>query len=180
MAHEQAELAMDSMVAIVTRCSRDFRYVWVTSSYAAWVGRPPEDIAGRALPDVIGSQGYETIRPYIERVLSGRKVEHTTRLNLPGRGYRWIHAVYVPIYSRGVNVDGWISTVMDVTENDRIEQERGETEAEAQPLASERTLRRRAPEFARGVRARLRPLSHTRSISRSRPCSRTPRPVCSG
>jgi PAS domain S-box-containing protein len=112
----------DKMSAVVTRCSSDFRYVWVTRNYADWVGRPPEEIAGRVLADVIGSQGYETIRPYIERVLSGRRVEYTTRLNLQGRGYRWIHAVYEPIYSRGLDADGWISMVTDVTESKRVDQ----------------------------------------------------------
>jgi signal transduction histidine kinase len=61
--------------------------------------------------------------------------------------------VYVPIYSRGVDVDGWISTVMDVTENERIEQERSEIQLKVQALPSERVLRRRAPDVARGVRA---------------------------
>jgi PAS domain S-box-containing protein len=150
--HGQRESGADNMVAVVTRWSRDFQYVWVTQSYAAWVGRPPEEIAGRLLPDVIGSHGFDRIRPYITQVLSGRKVEHISRVNLLGRGYRWIREEYMPIYSHGADVDGWISTVIDVTESKRIELERNEKQIPARTFASAAPLRRRKAESLRGIR----------------------------
>jgi PAS domain S-box-containing protein len=104
------------MAAAVSRCSRDLRYVWVSRGYAAWMGRPMEEIAGRPIRNIIGAEGYEQIRPYIEQVLSGRRVEYTTQVNFLGPGKQWIHAVYVPTYSHGEEADGWIAVVTDITE----------------------------------------------------------------
>src|SRR5215472_10661090 len=42
---EQLQLNTDNMPAGVTRCSRDLRFVWVSRSYAAWLGRAPEESA---------------------------------------------------------------------------------------------------------------------------------------
>jgi two-component system cell cycle sensor histidine kinase/response regulator CckA len=116
---EQLQLVTNNMAAAVARCSRDFRFVWVSRSFAAWMGRPLREIAGRAIADVTGAQGYEEIRPYMERVLTGQKVEFTIRVNFIGPGERWIHSVYVPTYSHGEEVDGWIAVVTDITEEKR-------------------------------------------------------------
>jgi PAS domain S-box-containing protein len=112
---EQLQVVTDNMAAAVTRCSRDLRYEWVSRGYAAWLGRPPEEIAGRSIVDVIGMEGFETIRPYMEEALAGRKVEYTSQVNFIGPGKRWIHVVYVPTWARG-EVDGWIAVVTDLTD----------------------------------------------------------------
>src|SRR6476660_103388 len=45
----QLQLITDNMATGVTRYSRDLRYLWVSRSYAAWLGRTPEEIAGRSI-----------------------------------------------------------------------------------------------------------------------------------
>ncbi len=112
----QLETITGNMAAAVARCSRDFRFLWVSKSYAGWIGKPPEEIAGRPIRDVIGERGFEDIRPYMERALAGERVEYTTRVNFLGPGERWIHATYVPTCSQDGAVDGWIAVVADVTE----------------------------------------------------------------
>jgi len=114
-AQHQLVSITDNMAAAVTRCSRDFRYVWVSRGYAAWLRRPAEDIAGRAILDVVGTQGYQVIQPYMQRVLTGERVEYTAKVTFVGPGERWIHAVYVPTYSHD-QVDGWIAVVTDITD----------------------------------------------------------------
>ena len=116
---EQLQLVANNMAAAVARCSRDRRFIWVSRSFAAWMGRPLKEIAGRPILDVIGEQGYEEIRPYMERVLTGQKVEFDSRVNFIGPGERWIRAIYVPTYSEGEEVDGWIAVVTDTTEERR-------------------------------------------------------------
>src|SRR5262249_34466694 len=54
---EQLQLITNNMAAAVTRCSSDFRYVWVSNGYAAWIGRQPEEVAGRPIREVIGAEG---------------------------------------------------------------------------------------------------------------------------
>jgi two-component system NtrC family sensor kinase len=136
---EQLQLITDNMPAAVHRCSRDLRYVWVSPSYAAWLGRASEEIAGRAILDVVGHEFYEAIRPYIERVLSGQRVEYEIQIKYPGAGRRWIHAVYVPTKSWGHTVEGWVGVVADVTKRHEAEEElRRERERLAEARGMER------------------------------------------
>jgi two-component system, cell cycle sensor histidine kinase and response regulator CckA len=125
----QLRLITDNMAAGVTRCSRDLKYIWVSPIYAAWLGRRgPEEIAGRAIIDVVGPEYYETIRPYVERVLSGERVQYEARIPYPGVGPRWIQAVYVPTKGRDDRVDGWIGVVTDLTQRHEAEERLRESE----------------------------------------------------
>jgi len=120
-AKEQLQLVTDNMAAAVTRCSRDFRYVWVSRGYAKWMGSPAHRIMGKAIHEVVGEQGFQDIRPYIEQVLSGERVEYTSEVHFLGPGDRWIHAIYSPTYSQDHEVDGWIAVVTDITDQRRLE-----------------------------------------------------------
>jgi PAS domain S-box-containing protein len=120
---QQLQLITDNMAAAVSQCSRDLRYLWVSRSYAAWLGQPdPEAIAGRYMPDVLGREGFESIRPHIEKVLSGQKEEFETRVTYLGTGGRWIHGVYVPTRGQDNTVDGWIAVITDITERQEAEE----------------------------------------------------------
>src|SRR5579872_730326 len=89
MAKEQLQLLTDNLPAAVTRCSRDLRYVWVSRRYAEWQHKRVEQIVGKPILEIVGQAGFEDIRPYIERVLSGEKVEYTAEVHFLGAGNRW-------------------------------------------------------------------------------------------
>jgi PAS domain S-box-containing protein len=133
---QQLQLITDSLPVGVTRCSRNLRFVWVSRSYAAWLmGTEPEDVVGRTIVDVAGQEVYETIRPYIERVLSGERVEYETQVNYRVAGPRWVHAIYVPTKAEDQEVDGWISVVGDFTQRHEAEQRLRESEARFRIMA---------------------------------------------
>jgi PAS domain S-box-containing protein len=119
---EELRLITDNMAAVVSRCSRDLRYLWVSPSYAALLKEPgPDAIAGRSISDVLGEEGFESIWPHILKALSGSRVEFETRMTYPEAGRRWIHAVYVPTRDHNHAVDGWIAVITDVTERHEAE-----------------------------------------------------------
>jgi PAS domain S-box-containing protein len=111
----------DNMAAAVTRCSSDYRYVWVSPACAAWLGIPKEQIEGRRIADVIGPQAFEGIRPYVERVLSGERVDYTAPVYYRTLGERWVHAVYIPAISGKGVVEGWTAVITDVTDSKQYE-----------------------------------------------------------
>src|SRR5215469_2806891 len=118
---QQLQLVTDNMPAAVARYSRDRRYVWASKTYTAWLGRLPDELVGRLIPDVVGTGGYEVFRPHIEKVLSGQRDEFETRVDfLPG-GARWIHVVYVPTTGQDLKIDGWTAVLDDVTERHEAE-----------------------------------------------------------
>jgi PAS domain S-box-containing protein len=108
---ERLRTITDLMGAAVTLCSADLRYIWVSRAYGAWIGRPVEEMIGQPIVDTIGDAAFATIRPHIERVLAGERVEHETEVDLPKLGRRTVRASLVPTAER----DGWVAVIEDVT-----------------------------------------------------------------
>ena len=87
-AQEQLQLITDSMAAIVIRCSRDLRYLWISGGCASWLGQRAEDIIGKPIVDVIGARAFESVRPHMS-VRSRVKTSNTKwkfRIRNAGRG----------------------------------------------------------------------------------------------
>src|SRR6188472_4229616 len=81
---------------MLTRCSRDLRYVFVSRAYADMVGRDPADIEGKPIVEIMGAEGFATIRPHIERVLLGQPVEYESEVTFSNIGKRLLRVVYTP------------------------------------------------------------------------------------
>ena len=118
----QLRLITENMDVGVAQCTANLRYSWVSHAYAHWLGQMPDDIAGRPIVDVIGREVYDSIRPYVEKVLSGRRVAFEIQITLPGAATQWVHAVYVPTKGEDGKVDGWIAVVTDVTDRRKSEE----------------------------------------------------------
>ena len=134
----QLRLITENMDVGVTRCTADLRYSWVSRTYAQWFGQMPDDLAGRPIVDVIGPEAHDSLRPYMEKVLSGQRVEFEARVTLLGHGPQWVHAVYVPTKGADGKVEGWIAVVTNVTERRESEERLRSNERqfkEAQHLA---------------------------------------------
>jgi PAS domain S-box-containing protein len=106
----------------LTRCSRDLRYLSANSAYAKITGVPAQQIVGGRIRDVIGPDGWEQIKPHIERVLKGERVEYETLLPFEAAGPRYVHVVYTPEIE-GEVVTGWVASVTDITDFKRIEKQ---------------------------------------------------------
>jgi PAS domain S-box-containing protein len=137
MAQETLELATKHMAA-VARNSRDFRYLWANQGLAELLKRPLEEIVGRAIQDVLGSETFQALRPHFERALAGETFSYEDEVNYPGIGRRWISATYTPTVDASGFVDGWVAVIVDITERKRAEQALRRSEgylAEAERLA---------------------------------------------
>jgi PAS domain S-box-containing protein len=100
---------------LLTRCSADLRYLFVSQSYARMLGKRPEDIAGKPILEIIGEQGFATILPYIQRVLQGERVEYETEVHFAGAGLRNLHVIYTPERGMAGQVTGWIASILDIS-----------------------------------------------------------------
>ena len=100
---------------MITRCSRDLRYLFVSRAYARMLGRDARDIQGRSIVDVMGEHGFAAIKPYVERVLSGVPVEYESEVPFAGVGTRTLQVIYKPELQDGQAI-GWIASIVDVTE----------------------------------------------------------------
>src|SRR5262249_6204016 len=101
------------MTAAVSQCGRDLRYQWVSPGYGIWIGRPPAEIVGRRIVDVLGPSAFETLRPHFERVLAGERVECDQEADFTGIGRRHIRVVYLPTRDASGAADGWVAMIDD-------------------------------------------------------------------
>jgi len=121
-ASQHAPIVMSTMPVAIARCSADLRYLWVSERYASWLGIPAAEITGKLLVDVLGQEGLASIRPYVEAVLAGKRVEYEAFVCFKNIGRRWIHAEYSPTSDASGAVDGWVACVLDVTDRKGAEQ----------------------------------------------------------
>jgi PAS domain S-box-containing protein len=120
---EDLRLITNTMAAAVSCCRSDHRYAWVSPRYAEWLGLPAGELTGRSIVDVLGSDAYTAIRPFIDQVLSGETAQFEALINYSSIGPRWIHAVYVPTYDKHKKVDGWVADISDITELKRAHED---------------------------------------------------------
>ena len=101
---------------MLTRCGRDLRYRFVSRAYAEMLGRDPAEIEGKLIADIMGAEGLSTIRPHIERVLGGKRVEYESDVNFSGVGIRSLRVVYTPDRDEEGHVIGWLASILDITD----------------------------------------------------------------
>jgi len=128
-AQSELQLIADTMAIGVTRCSKNFQFLWVNLTYARWLGRAPEEIIGHPIAEIIGAARFQAILPYVEQVLAGQRVEHESRLDFQGPGPVWINAIYLPTFDPAGVPDGWVAVVTDATGRRRVEEQLRESEA---------------------------------------------------
>jgi len=109
---------------MLVRCSRDLHYRFVSQAYAQLVGLRREDIVGKTIAEAIGQNGLATLRPHIEQVLRGEAVEFDCEIDFPDVGVRRLHIAYRPETDAVGKVDGWIASLLDITEQSRAVQAR--------------------------------------------------------
>jgi PAS domain S-box-containing protein len=101
---------------MLVRCGRDLRYRFVSEAYAHLIDRGRDEVIGKTVDEVIGARGLKTLRPYIDAVLDGESVDFECDLEFPHSGMRRLAIAYRPEFDPAGNVEGWIASLLDITE----------------------------------------------------------------
>ncbi|PZP28220.1 MAG: hypothetical protein DI603_19940 [Roseateles depolymerans] len=107
---------LDAMPSSIAGWDRNLRLRLANRAYGDFFGRPPEQLLGAALPELLGPDVYELSRPNIEAVLRGEE-QHFERV-MPGpagQGQRHLLVHYLPSFSDGQQ-DGFYVVAHDVTD----------------------------------------------------------------
>ena len=108
---------------MLIRLDRDLRYRFISEAYLAMTGRRPEQVVGKRLSDVLSDKDFQSIRPHVEKVLQGNRVEFEREVHYQGVGRRFLHVIYTPEKDDSGTVTGWIASMLDITERKRAEEE---------------------------------------------------------
>jgi PAS domain S-box-containing protein len=126
----ELQLITEATPLMLTRCSKDLRYVFANRAYADMLALEPEEIIGKRIVDVIGSDALAAIQPHIDRVLAGESTEYEQEVRFKTVGARYLRGVYRPHKDRSGAIVGWIASISDLTERLRAEEAQRRTQDE--------------------------------------------------
>ncbi len=121
---EELQTVVNQTPFMLVRCSSNMRYRFISRAYAQLIGRQREDVLGKTIAEILGEKGLATLLPNIETVLQGHPVEFECDIEFPGVGTRSLFIAYRPEADTAGQVDGWIASLLDITEQKRADQAR--------------------------------------------------------
>ena len=97
---------------------RDYIYRTVNDAYAKVFQRSREEIVGRSVADLLGSDVFEDkIKNHIDKCLAGEEVHYEDWFDYPSWGHRYVIMSYYPFYENEDTVGGIAVTASDITEH---------------------------------------------------------------
>ena len=117
------EMITDSVPAFISYVDRDLRYRFTNAAYAQLFRRRRDEMLGRRVEDVIGSEALSLVRPYIERSLAGETVTYSRPMEYKNGEVVDIEAVITPHRDTQGDVRGLVALVVDVTRQKKLAEE---------------------------------------------------------
>jgi diguanylate cyclase (GGDEF)-like protein/PAS domain S-box-containing protein len=105
----------DNLPVLVAYVDGERRFRFANSTYREWMGLDPEEIVGQLTHEVLDTDYFAAIEPYVQRVLNGERVEYEVGATLNGT-LRVLRGVLVPRRLHDQSADGYYLLVHDVTE----------------------------------------------------------------
>ena len=120
---QELRLIADALPVLVGFVDRQFLYRFANSAYADWVYRPPTEIVGHSVQELIGDEGFAAREPAMRRALAGETVQF--ELSWPHRDGRRRDAEvrYLPRTAADGTIDGFYAFALDITDRKRTEEE---------------------------------------------------------
>lgn len=112
---QQLRVVTDHAAVLLALCDRDYRYKFVNRPYARRFDLEPEKVVGRHIRDILGHQAFDSLLPYLDKVLSGERAEFEIQVPYVLLGERWMSVVYVPEIGLDGTVQGLIGVMSDIT-----------------------------------------------------------------
>lgn len=117
---KQLQLITDNLPVLISYIDAREHYRFANKEYEKWFGKSQRDIYGKTLKGVLGKEAYETVRPYVRKVLNGHPVTYESLIPYK-TGERNIKASYVPHFEKKGKVKGYFAIITNITEQKRIE-----------------------------------------------------------
>ena len=120
----ELRLVTDVAPAYIAHCDRGCRYLFVNRPFADRLQLTPEQVIGRDRLDLLGTEVYERLRPYVEAALRGERVELELELPYQHAGARLMQAKLAPALDGQGQVSGFVAVISDVTERRKADEAR--------------------------------------------------------
>ena len=114
-------LIADNLPILIAYFGRDGRYRFINRTGARWYARPPEEIIGRKVEDVITPRAFQAFRPYYEMACKGVAQDFDLTVLYPDGVTRDIHVAYEPDRAPDGGILGFVAMVADITDRKTAE-----------------------------------------------------------
>jgi PAS domain S-box-containing protein len=121
-ATRQLQLLTDALPVLIGYLDREERYQFANYGYEAWFNQKPEQLLGRPVREVVGETAYQGVKHYLDRAMSGERLEFESRMAYRTDFVRHIRTNYVPDVRDG-EVRGIYTLVLDITAQVEAQQE---------------------------------------------------------
>ena len=111
----------DSLPMLVSYIDTGQRYRFANQAYAAWYGKPLQEILGHRVDDVVGAATWARAQPHLQAALQGKASVHENQLSMRGR-QRHLRVQLLPQRGAHGQVEGVVAVVSDISEYKAIEQ----------------------------------------------------------
>ncbi|NJN86173.1 MAG: PAS domain-containing protein [Leptolyngbyaceae cyanobacterium SL_7_1] len=118
---EELHLIANTVPALIGYVDAEQRYRFVNQAYESWFGLPLSEFYGKPIREVLGDRAYQLVLPYVNQVLSGKRVTFESQLIYSHAGSRHVKATYIPQITEGGKVEGYVTLVSDITEQKQTE-----------------------------------------------------------
>jgi PAS domain S-box-containing protein len=118
----QLRFVTDSAPVLIAHCDLEHRFKFVNRPYAARFGLEPADLIGRRIPEILGQDAYDTIKPSLMRTLAGKRVDVEVEVPYERLGRQFMRFAYEPELDEHGTVIGYVAAIINVSDRRRAEE----------------------------------------------------------
>ncbi|MEO7538533.1 MAG: PAS domain S-box protein, partial [Pyrinomonadaceae bacterium] len=96
LSENQLRLVMNTVPALISYVDRDQRYRFVNGKLTEWFAKPVDQLIGRKVRDIIGTNAYRMLKPHIDEAFSGKDSAFDSQVHYKTVGPRYVHGSLVP------------------------------------------------------------------------------------
>lgn len=120
----QLRLITNAVPVFISYVDAEQRYRFNNKKYEEWFGVPASEIYGKHIREFMDESVYESVRPYIEAVLSGEQVTYEINALDKDGISRYFEVSYVPQFNEEKAVSGFVGLISEISDRKQAEQER--------------------------------------------------------
>ena len=118
---KRLRLITDNLPISLAHIDADRHIRYVNRGFLELCQSGEDEVVGRHINVIIGSDAYRKIAPYIDEALQGNTVSFETEHDFAGKGPRWYLETYVPDTASDGTPQGFYAMSGDITERKRTE-----------------------------------------------------------